>query len=45
MHGKYEDSFKLLFNWKAQMKITCPGSIIEIDVQKKGKKRRFRRIF
>jgi hypothetical protein len=27
------------------MEITCPGSIIEIDVQKVGKKRRFKRIF
>ena len=45
IHGKYEDSFKLLFNWKAQMEITSPGSIVEIDVQKIGKKRRFKRIF
>ena len=45
IHGKYEDSFNLLFNWKAQMEITSPGSIVEIDVQKCGKKRRFRRIF
>ena len=45
IHGKYEDSFKLLFNWKAQMEITSPGSIVEIDVHKIGKKRRFKRIF
>ena len=45
IHGKYEESFKLLFNWKAQMDITCPGSIVEIDVEKVGKKMRFKRIF
>jgi hypothetical protein len=48
IHGKYEESFNLLFNWQAQMEITCPGSIIEIDVKKVGKvgkKRRFKRIF
>jgi hypothetical protein len=32
IHGKYSESFKMLFNWKAQMEITCPGSIVEIDV-------------
>ena len=45
IHGKYEESFKLLFNWKAKMEITCPGSIVEIDVEKVGKKNRFKRIF
>ena len=32
IHGKYSESFKMLFNWKAQMEITCPSSIVEIDV-------------
>jgi hypothetical protein len=32
IHDKYLESFKMLFNWKAQMEITCPGSIVEIDV-------------
>ena len=45
IHGKYEESFKLLFNWKGQTDITCPGSIIEIDVGKGGKRRMFKRIF
>jgi len=45
IHGKYEESFKLLFNWKGQIDITCPGSIIEIDVGKGGKRRMFKRIF
>ena len=38
IHGKYEESFQLLFNWKAQMEISQPGSIIEIDLEKIGKK-------
>ena len=38
IHDKYEDSFNLLFNWKAHMEITYPGSIVEIYVQKIGKK-------
>jgi hypothetical protein len=45
IHGKYEESFKLLFNWKAQMEITCSSSIVEIDVEKVGKKNMFKRIF
>jgi len=38
IHGRYEESFQLLFNWKAQMEISQPGSIIEIEVEKIGKK-------
>ena len=45
IHGKYEESFQLLFNWKAQMEISQPGSIIEIDLEKIGKKMCFRRMF
>ena len=35
MHGKYEDSFQLLFSWKAEIEKRCPGSIVEIDLLKK----------
>ena len=38
IHGRYEESFQLLFNWKAQMEISQLGSIIEIEVEKIGKK-------
>ena len=34
MHGKYEDSFQLLFNWKAEIEKRCPVSIVEIDLVK-----------
>ncbi|WVZ96790.1 hypothetical protein U9M48_042382 [Paspalum notatum var. saurae] len=43
VHGKYDETFQLLFNWKAQIDISCPGSVVQIDVTKKTK--RFRRIF
>jgi len=45
VHGKYEESFQLLFNWKAQMEVSSPGSLIEIDLERKNKKMRFKRIF
>lgn len=45
IHGRYEDSFQLLFNWVAEIEKRSPGSIVEIELQKGGKKNRFRRIF
>jgi hypothetical protein len=45
IHGKYEESFQLLFNWATQIEKVSPGSYIQIDVEKVGKKQRFRRIF
>jgi hypothetical protein len=44
-HGKYEESFQLLFNWAAQIKMVSPGSIVEVEVEKIGKRNRFRRMF
>ena len=29
IHGSYEDSFQLLFNWAAQMEISSPDSIVQ----------------
>uniref|UniRef100_A0A0A9B029 Uncharacterized protein n=1 Tax=Arundo donax TaxID=35708 RepID=A0A0A9B029_ARUDO len=45
IHGKYEESFQMLFNWKAQMEMNCLGMIVEIELQKVGKKMLFKRIF
>ena len=45
IRGKYEESFQLLFHWKAQMEISSPGTIVEIELQKIGKKMCFKRIF
>ena len=33
IHGTYEESFQLLVNWKAQMELISPGSIVEIEVE------------
>lgn len=45
IHGKYEESFQLLFNWKAQIEISSPGSIVEIELEKVQKKQCFKRMF
>jgi hypothetical protein len=35
LHGTWEDSFKMLWSFKAELEATCPGSIVEIDCRKK----------
>ena len=45
IHGKYEDSFGLSYNWKAQVELCSPGSIVEIECSGKGKAKRFKSIF
>ena len=45
IHGKYEESFQLLFNWAAQLEISSPGSRVQIELEKVGKKNRFKRVF
>lgn len=45
IHGSYEKSFQLLFNWAAEVEQVCPGSLLEIDVHKVGKKMHFQRMF
>jgi len=35
----------LLFNWAAQIEKVSPGSLIEIELEKVGKKNMFKRIF
>jgi hypothetical protein len=45
MHGSYEDSFPLLFNWKAEVEQKSPGSIIEIELLKNENKYHFNRMF
>ena len=44
IHGKYDESFQLLVNWKAQMEAASPGSIVELELEG-TKKHRFKRIF
>jgi len=45
IHGKYEESFQLLFNWTAHLEQASPGSYVQIEVEKVGNKKRFKRIF
>jgi hypothetical protein len=45
IHGTYEESFQLLFNWAKQIGISSPGSIVEIELEKVNKQNRFKRIF
>ena len=45
VHGTYEESFQLLFNWAAQLKQSSPGSHVDIELEKIGKKYRFKRVF
>lgn len=45
IHGKYEENFQLLFNWKAEIERKCPGSIVEIELEKLGNKMCFKRLF
>jgi len=35
LHGTWEDGFKMLWSFKAELEATCPGSIVEIDCKKK----------
>jgi hypothetical protein len=32
VYGTWEESFELLFTWKAEVIKRCPGSVVEIDV-------------
>jgi hypothetical protein len=45
VHGTYNESFQMLFNWAKELENVCPGSIVEIEVHKVGKRQRFRRMF
>ena len=45
IHGQYEESFQLLFNWKAHIEQSSHGSIVQIELERVQKKQMFRRIF
>ena len=45
IHGKYEESFQNLFNFKAELEEKSPGSIVEIDLKKHANNMCFRRVF
>ncbi|WVZ88700.1 hypothetical protein U9M48_035187 [Paspalum notatum var. saurae] len=43
LHGCWEESFQMLFNWKAEVLNRMPGSVIEIDVKEEDGKVCFHR--
>jgi hypothetical protein len=45
IHGKYEESFQLLFNWAAQIEASSPGSRVQIELEEVDNNQRFKRIF
>jgi hypothetical protein len=36
VYGKWEESFELLFRWKAELLKRCPRSVVEIEVLEDG---------
>ena len=45
LFGKWDDSFDWLFRFKAKIELRSPGSVVEIDTVKVGKKVHFSRFF
>jgi zinc finger SWIM domain-containing protein 3 len=45
LQGTWENSFKMLWSFKAQLEETCPGSIVVIDCKKIRGRMHFRRMF
>jgi hypothetical protein len=45
IHGTWEGSFQMLYNFKAELENRCPGSVIEVDCKKNGNKMCFSKIF
>ena len=45
LHGTWEESFTMLWRFKAALEESCPGSIVEIDCKKIKGKMHFSRMF
>ncbi|KAM0886917.1 hypothetical protein ACQ4PT_029382 [Festuca glaucescens] len=45
IYGSIKQSFQYLFNFKAEVELRCPGSIVEVDVKKVDGKIHFNRFF
>jgi hypothetical protein len=45
VYGTWEESFELLFRWKAELMKRCPGSVVEIDVLDMEDQLYFQRFF
>jgi hypothetical protein len=37
LHGTWDESFRMLWSFKAELEVTCPESIVEIDCKKNKK--------
>jgi hypothetical protein len=45
LKGKWDDSFEHVFSFKAEVERTNPGSLVDIEFEEVGKKKRFTRMF
>jgi hypothetical protein len=45
LKGKWDDSFEHIFSFKAEVEKTNPGSLVDIEFEQVGKKKRFTRMF
>jgi len=45
LYGKWEESFQLLFNWRAEVLKRSPGSVIKIGIKEVEGKFDFHRFF
>ena len=45
LHGTRENSFKMLWSFKAQLEETCPGSIVVVNCKKIRGRMHFSRMF
>jgi len=43
--GSWDDSFEMLYRFKAEIELRIPGSVVEIDVKEEGDDVYFRRFF
>ena len=45
LHGDWTNSFRMLYNFKAEVQTRCLGSVVEIDTESEGGKIYFKRFF
>src|SRR5438105_10150032 len=45
LYGSWEESFRMLYNYKAEIELRSPGSIVEIDTSKVGDEVHFSKLF
>jgi hypothetical protein len=45
MQGSWDESFNMLYNFKAELEVKCMGNIVEIDCTRIGNKIYFSKLF